>query len=154
MTRLTAVLDANLLMSMILAQADPELSTYRLFEAASNQRFDLILPEGVLSEFGHAVRSKPYFTRRLTEHQIVTFELLLRSIGTVFSDAEVEIERVVRDPKDDYLVASTILAGARFLVTGDKDLLVLKEMLKSPEIVTAAEFLALIDMDNGQGTTP
>jgi uncharacterized protein len=143
--RPSAVLDANLLISMILAQADPELSMYRLFEAASNQRFDLILPEGVLSEFGHTVRSKPYFTRRLTEHQIVAFEHLLRRIGVVFPDAGVEIEPVVRDPKDDYLVASTILAGARFLVTGDKDLLTLKEMLKSPEIVTATEFLAMLD---------
>ena len=133
---------------MILAQADPELSMYRLFEAASNQRFDLILPEGVLSEFGRTVRSKPYFTKRLTEPQIVAFEHLLRRIGLVFSDLDVEIERLVRDPKDDYIVASTILAGARFLVTGDKDLLVLKEMLKSPEIVTAVEFLAMIDADS------
>ena len=154
MSRLSAVLDANLLISMILAQADPELSLYRLFEAASNQRFDLILPEGVLSEFGHTVRSKPYFTKRLAEHQIVAFEDLLRRIGIVFSDAGVEIDRIVRDPKDDYLVACTIMAGARFLVTGDKDLLVLKEWLKSPEIVTAAEFLALIELDNGQGITP
>src|SRR3954452_2614593 len=108
---------------MILAQADPDLSMYRLFEAASDQRFDLILPEGVLSEFGNTVRSKPYFTKRLAEQQIVAFEQLLRRIGVVFSDAGIEIERVERDPKDDYLVASTILAGAQFLVTGDKDLL-------------------------------
>ena len=139
---------------MILAQADPELSVYRLFEAASNQHFDLILPEGVLSEFGHTVRSKPYFTKRLAEHQIVAFEQLLRRIGVVFSDAGIEIERVVRDPKDDYLVASTILAGAQFLVTGDKDLLVLSERLTAPKIVTAAEFLALIGMDKGQGVIP
>jgi predicted nucleic acid-binding protein len=139
---------------MILAQADPELSMYRLFEAASNQRFDLILPEGVLSGFGHTVRSKPYFAKRLTEHQIVAFERLLRRIGLVFSDLHIEIERLVRDPKDDYLVASTILAGAQYLVTGDKDLLVLSETLKVPEIVTAADFLALIEMDKGQGLPP
>lgn len=46
---------------------------------------------------------------------------------------------VCRDPKDDYLIALLVQARPMHLLTGDKDLLVLKE--KWPAILTATEFL-------------
>ena len=44
-----------------------------------------------------------------------------------------------RDPKDDYLVALLLQSKAMHLVSGDKDLLVLKD--KWPAILSATEFL-------------
>ena len=46
---------------------------------------------------------------------------------------------ICRDPKDDYLMALLLQAKPMHLITGDKDLLVLKE--KWPAILTATEFL-------------
>ena len=44
-----------------------------------------------------------------------------------------------RDPKDDYLMALLLHSKAMHLITGDKDLLVLKA--KWPAILTATKFL-------------
>ena len=46
-----------------------------------------------------------------------------------------------RDPDDDHVLGCAVAAGARFLVTGDKDLLVL-DPFGSVAIMTPAQFLA------------
>jgi predicted nucleic acid-binding protein len=52
---------------------------------------------------------------------------------------------LVRDPKDDYLLAAAAIANADVLVTGDRDLLDIRTLLKRPAIMTAPEFLQLIE---------
>ena len=47
---------------------------------------------------------------------------------------------VCRDPKDNHILALAHEADANFIVTGDKDLLVL-ENYKETKIVTPADFL-------------
>jgi putative PIN family toxin of toxin-antitoxin system len=47
---------------------------------------------------------------------------------------------VCRDPKDDKLLELTVCGNAGFLVTGDKDLLVLNPF-RGVEILTPREFL-------------
>ncbi len=49
-----------------------------------------------------------------------------------------------RDPKDDMILEAAVAGLAEYLVTGDKDLLVLKEFMGTP-IVTPKEFLRLIE---------
>ena len=51
-----------------------------------------------------------------------------------------ELPRVVRDPQDDYLIACALAGEADFILSGDKDLLVLKTVGKT-QIVTARNFL-------------
>ena len=50
--------------------------------------------------------------------------------------------RVCRDPNDDMVLECAVVSGAQFIVTGDKDLLVL-DPYNGIRIVTPAEFLAL-----------
>lgn len=45
-----------------------------------------------------------------------------------------------RDPEDDYLLAYALVGKADYLVTGDRDLLVLGSVGKT-KIVTAQQFL-------------
>lgn len=59
--------------------------------------------------------------------------------GCTFFLPEQPYIAVCRDAKDDYLMALLIQAKPMYLITGDKDLLVLKE--KWPAILTATEFL-------------
>lgn len=47
---------------------------------------------------------------------------------------------VSRDPQDDRLLAAAVAGQARFLVTGDQDLLVLADFSKT-QIVSPREFL-------------
>jgi len=49
--------------------------------------------------------------------------------------------RVCRDPNDDMILECAVLASAQFMISGDKDLLVLGSY-SGIRIVTPAEFLA------------
>lgn len=51
--------------------------------------------------------------------------------------------KVCRDPDDDYILAAAVNAECEFLVTGDKDLLVLKNIV-AMKIVTPREFAELV----------
>ena len=51
--------------------------------------------------------------------------------------------KVCRDPDDDYILAAAVNAGSDYLVTGDKDLLVLKNFA-GMKIVTPREFAELL----------
>lgn len=54
---------------------------------------------------------------------------------------------VVRDTKDEHVLAAAIGGNADYLVTGDNDLLVLRDdaRLGKLRIVTVAEFVAILD---------
>jgi uncharacterized protein len=54
------------------------------------------------------------------------------------------IEKVCRDPFDDYVLAAAIEGKAKYLVTEDKDLLVLKNY-KGIEIMTMISFRKVIN---------
>jgi predicted nucleic acid-binding protein len=56
---------------------------------------------------------------------------------------------LVRDPKDDYLLAAATIADADVLVTGDRDLLDIRQLLKRPAIMTAPEFLQVLESIDG-----
>ena len=49
-----------------------------------------------------------------------------------------------RDPKDDKFIEAAIAAGAKYIVSGDKDLLTLKSY-GTVMIITAAEFVKLFE---------
>lgn len=53
------------------------------------------------------------------------------------------VEPVSRDPYDDYVLAAAVTGRAKYLVTADKDLLVLEEH-KGIKIVTPAEFKKIL----------
>ena len=56
----------------------------------------------------------------------------------------VEQISISRDPNDDYLLDLAATVGADFLVTGDNDLLILKNY-RNTNIVSFASFMAVID---------
>jgi uncharacterized protein len=56
--------------------------------------------------------------------------------------------RVCRDPNDDFLIETAVAGGADYLVTGDEDLLSLKEYRGVP-IVRLYDFLAILDRTKG-----
>lgn len=55
----------------------------------------------------------------------------------------IQIPRITRDLKDDYLLAYAVVGEADYLVTGDKDLLVL-EKIGEVAIVSPADFAKLL----------
>jgi predicted nucleic acid-binding protein len=57
----------------------------------------------------------------------------------------VEKVRVCRDRKDDKILDLAINGQAEYIVTGDKDLLVLK-LFRGVKIITAEEFLKEVEL--------
>jgi putative PIN family toxin of toxin-antitoxin system len=65
---------------------------------------------------------KPYFRERLSKLQ-ASEALDAYSAVAVMLDNPTDIEAVLRDPEDDYLVALARDSNAEAIITGDKDLL-------------------------------
>lgn len=124
------VLDSNVVISAFTTQGLCQL----LFEHCLD-RHDLILSEGLLEEIGRFLGKKT----KLPTDQVMEILDYLR--------AEVEVVRphplsaaVCRDP-DDVEVLGTALSGkADVIVTGDQDLLTLKEF-RSIRIISPRGFL-------------
>ena len=104
-------------------------------------RYELILSRAILEEILE-VLSRPEIVRKYPINRIDlkgSFEALDRA-----SIVEVEaVAAVSRDPKDDKFIAAAMAAGARYLVSEDKDLTDLVEV-EDVKILRVATFLELI----------
>jgi uncharacterized protein len=65
------------------------------------------------------------------------------------TSGEVKV-KASRDPDDDKFLAAAVDAGARFLVTGDRDLLALK-LYQNVGILRPARFLAVLRRGSSRG---
>ena len=59
------------------------------------------------------------------------------------------VSPALRDPKDNPILACAVEGGADYIVTGDRDLLVLERFQGIP-IVSPAAFAALLETTEGQ----
>ena len=69
---------------------------------------------------------RPKFARYFPLREVESLLSFLRLKGTLFEPSE-DIH-ICRDEEDDYLLALAVEAKAHYLVTGDKDLLVIKKI--------------------------
>ena len=100
--------------------------------------YQLLVSEQLFRELGRAVQ-KTYLSKNIKQADYDSLVSLLRT------DAElVEVRSVVdvcRDPKDNFLLALAKDGDADYLITGDGDLLVLKEFEKT-------KIVKLSDLEN------
>ena len=138
------LLDTNIFISYLL-QPEGESSIHLVLEAALLGKFNLLLPEEVLEELQRKILSKKYLAERITPENAEKLVSILRQISGVIPRIELEIPALTRDPKDDYLLAHAVVGEADYLVTGDDDLLVLKEV-EGVKIVKASQFWEIMEM--------
>ena len=129
---LRGVFDNNVLVSAALLGGVPR------------KAFDKILDNGivlvsvpVLLELAD-VLNRPKFDKYVTHDERIRFMVSFLKVAEM-----VEISETItacRDPKDDRLLELAVSGNAKFLVTGDKDLLVLNPF-RGVEILTPREFL-------------
>jgi putative PIN family toxin of toxin-antitoxin system len=129
------VLDTNVLVSGLML---PDSVPGRIVAAWRGAQFELVLSEPLLDEIGR-VLSYPKIQGRLRwgQDEIARFLLLLRFKADVV-DIAGEKASVPRDPGDDPVLATLLAAGADCLVSGDGDLLALRDRFP---IQTPAEFV-------------
>ena len=117
MTRL--VIDTSTLLSATVAAPDGPLD--RLMAAVRYGTLEMIVCEQLLEEMRRGLETR-YFRDRLTNEERRGIMDALTHIGLRVADP-VSPPSVVRDPKDDYLVALAAIGDAALIVTGDRDLL-------------------------------
>jgi uncharacterized protein len=115
---LRVVADTNVLVSAVLNADGPPSQVVR---AAFQRRLTLIVSAQLLDELvGVLARSK--IERLVPPERSQLFVEAVEGVGVAVDDPA-ETPAIVRDRRDDYLVALALAARADRLVTGDADLL-------------------------------
>lgn len=137
------LIDVNVWISYLLT-TDMMSPVKVVVDAALRYRFTLLVTDQLLTEFQNKGRSKPYLANRIPEEAIARLVNELARVAERIPTVPGPLERIVRDPKDDYLLVHARAGNVDFLVTGDKDLLALAGTIPHPRIVSPADFLAAL----------
>lgn len=113
-----------------------ELVTFRAL--ISEGQIEHITSEYILNELETVLSLKFDLTKQKAK---ITVRLFARLSEVVKPGS---IEKVCRDPFDDYVLAAAKEGGADYLVTEDKDLLILKNY-KTVKIVNISTFKSILD---------
>ena len=97
----------------------------RLVDLLSNERIQLIICDELLAEI-REVTSRSKFSKYFPKSEIDSLVEFLKLIGEPFEPTQTI--KLCRDEADDYLLALAIESKAHYLVTGDKDLLVIQKI--------------------------
>lgn len=131
-----AVFDTNLLVSYLLVHRPP-LATL-VDEYLAQENFAFVTAPELLAELERVLRY-PRLQRYYDAPQRDRFVALVAALSEVV-ELPTNIPAISRDPDDDRVIACAVVGRADVIVSGDKDLLTLKQVGRIP-ILTAAEFL-------------
>jgi putative PIN family toxin of toxin-antitoxin system len=126
------VIDTNIWLSGLIFGGIPE----RVLNLFVNGDVAVVTSEELLSELQRTVRQKfPLFVPQLAMLvALIREKAFVVSLGSVTMSAS-------RDEDDNRVLETAVIGNCDYIVSGDKDLLVLKEFEGIP-IVTPAKFLA------------
>lgn len=135
------VIDTNLFISgLIIRRGYP----YELLLKWRSQSFILVISQEQHNELIDVLsRPKISAAYNLSKEDIAYILFLIDTTAFwVFLEGRLPVK--IRDPKDEKILDTAISGEADYLITGDRDLLVLagKKALKGLKIVTALEFLS------------
>lgn len=140
-----ALLDANIFISYLLTP-NRESPIVQIVNAGIRGKYTLLLSAELLEEFSYRALSKPYLRERISQDELKDLARILFSVSEIIPEIKSRIPAVMRDPKDDYLLAYAIVGQADFLVSGDQDLLVLKKV-KNCQVLTPRDFHEVLSTD-------
>lgn len=114
------IVDTNCWISFLIGRKLSSLVTL-----LADERIELVLCDELLEEIKE-VTQRPKFAKYFPAHEVESLLSFLRLKGSLFKPSKGI--HLCRDEEDDYLLALAIEAKAHYLVTGDKDLLVIKKI--------------------------
>jgi len=130
------IFDTNIWISHFLCKSFPELTKILI-----DNKYEIIFSLTLLNEL-KSVLSRPKF-KFLSPEQINEIEQLILIRTTFFNDANEIIEQKSRDVKDNFLISLSMISNCDYLVTGDEDLLVLKN-INHTKILKWKDFINVI----------
>jgi uncharacterized protein len=129
------VIDTNVMISFLIGKR-----LRKLKDRLSDSTIKLVLTEQLINEI-KLVTIRPKFKKYFNKQDVTEFLDLVSIIGVFYKIQD--IPKVCRDSKDNFLLSLSLIGNADYLVTGDKDLLDLKEY-KGTKIIRASEFEKLV----------
>ena len=131
--KLRVVLDTNVLVSALVFGGKPRIA----IEAVLEDGTVIISPE-ILTEVRRIVHAKfPTFVKHFERLD----QLLKRdTVGVELGSIQVT---VCRDPDDNRIIETAVIGNATYIVSGDKDLLVL-QTYEAIKILKPVEFLEIV----------
>ena len=142
MNAMRVLLDTNILISYLLNPRRESAAT-QIIRLGVLGKFVQLFPEELLEELARKAAQKKYLAERINPQELKDLVGILSRESEIIPKITEEIPAVSRDPKDDYLLAYALVGQADYLVTGDKDLLVL-ERVGTVTIATPRQFWQLV----------
>jgi putative PIN family toxin of toxin-antitoxin system len=147
--RLRLVLDTNVIISsLIIKNSKPD----KVMRMGFGRSFVLLFSPELLDEIERVIQYKKFQQKySITPEIAADFIIKLNAIGEVIEvNPQMSMPMQSRDLSDDMLLRLAIAGQADYLVTGDKDLLVLhgQVTLKNTTIVTVSQFLQLLEKND------
>ncbi|MBI1297549.1 putative toxin-antitoxin system toxin component, PIN family [bacterium] len=139
------ILDANVLISYLLASDDTR-TVVRVVEACFAESIPLLVPPELLNELTSTVRNSTYLQQRIYPSEVTNLSNAMSAIGITPPPIDTPLqtsEPTSRDRNDDYLIAQALLHNVGYIVTGDKDLLVLGQV-QHVHILSPSQFWATL----------
>jgi putative PIN family toxin of toxin-antitoxin system len=135
--KIRIVLDTNILISAIVFGGKPR----QILNMLAENSVTVVIAEELLTELRRKIISKfPDFSTDLA-----AIEKLLKRDAVVVKLGTVHVN-VSRDPDDDKFIEVALIAKCDYIVSGDKDLLVIGQF-KKIKIISPSYFLKIFDND-------
>ena len=134
-SKLRVVIDTNVWISGIVFAGGPG----RILDLFGDKQFFVVVSEELLSELRRKITQK--FPLYLPDLNLLIEEIRLRAFTVELGSHTVSISR---DPDDNKVIETALIGECSYIVSGDKDLLVL-ENHEGIEILTPAEFLQTLN---------
>ena len=134
-TKERVIVDTNCWISFLIGRR-----LHRLVDLLSDESIQLVICDELLDEIKD-VTSRSKFSKYFPPKEVDSLLEFLRLIGENYNP--IQSVHLCRDKSDDYLLALAIESKARYIVTGDLDLLALNK-LGNCEIVTVDAFEQII----------
>lgn len=137
-TTLRAVLDTNLIVSYLLTQGD---TLSRIIDHWEQADFVVVISPEMIEELSDVLK-RPRLQRYMTADPQALLEIIQNDAE--HTAGEIQLSGICRDPKDDMFIACAVEGNAGIIVSGDSDLLDLREY-RGIKIMRPVQFVELLD---------
>jgi uncharacterized protein len=137
------ILDANILISYLITKTEGGAIKPVVESCLSSPSITLIFPHALKQEIVGVWERKKALQKAIPRQRLDFILEITEQVAEIPASIE-EIDSHSRDPKDDYLIAYGLVEQADYLITGDADLTVLKQ-IRNLKIISPVDFFAIVE---------